>query len=79
MLLSTERTLNNVKLDERIDNIFFTVILIKLIKVQNSLEFAFCLTVTLNFSSWQKIMPLYNSSEVLGKLNNMETLFTVIG
>ena len=43
---------NNVKIDETIENIFFTVILIKLIKVKNSLEFAFCLTVTLNFSSW---------------------------
>ena len=79
MLLSTARTLSNVKIDETIDNIFFTLILIKLIQVKNSLEFAFCLTVTLNFSSWQKIMPLFNSSEVFGKLNNMERLFTVLG
>ena len=72
MLLSSAHTLNNLKIDETIDNIFFTVILIW---VKNSLEFAFCLTMTLNFSSWQKLMPLYNSSEVFGHLNNIETLF----
>ena len=57
----------------------FTVILIKLTKVKNSLEFPFCLTVTLTVSLWQKIMALYNSSEVFGKLNNIKTLFTVLG
>ena len=39
---------------------FFNVILIW---VNISLKFAFCVTMT-NFSSWQNIMPLYDSSEV---------------
>ena len=39
---------------------FFNVILIW---VNISLKFAFCVTMT-NFSSWQNIMPLYNSFEV---------------
>ena len=32
-----------------------------------------------NFSSWQKIILLYNFSELLCRLNNIETLFTVLG
>ena len=45
MLLLSASTLNNLKIDETIDNIFFTVILIW---VKNSLEFVFCLTATSN-------------------------------